>query len=77
MGFPDDSVGKESVCNAGDPSLIPGSGRSPEEGTGYSPPVFVVFPGGSDGKESTHNAEDLGSIPGLGRSPGGEHGNTL
>ena len=29
------SVGKESACNAGDPSLIPGSGRSPGEGTGY------------------------------------------
>ena len=32
MGFPDSSVGKESACNAGDPSLIPGSGRSPGEG---------------------------------------------
>ena len=29
------SVGKESACNAGDPSLIPGSGRSPGEGIGY------------------------------------------
>ena len=29
------SVGKESVCNAGDPSLIPGSGRSAREGKGY------------------------------------------
>ena len=29
------SVGKESACNAGDPGLIPGSGKSPEEGTGY------------------------------------------
>ena len=29
------SVGKESTCNAGDPSLIPGSGRSAEEGIGY------------------------------------------
>ena len=29
------SVGKESACNAGDPSLIPGSGRSAEEGIGY------------------------------------------
>ena len=28
-GFPDSSVGKESACNAGDPGLIPGSGRSP------------------------------------------------
>ena len=34
-GFPDSSVGKESACNAGDPSLIPGSGRSLGEGTGY------------------------------------------
>ena len=34
-GFPGSSVGKESACNAGDPSSIPGSGRSPGEGTGY------------------------------------------
>ena len=33
-GFPDSSVGKESACNAGDPSLIPGSGRSLEERIG-------------------------------------------
>jgi len=31
------SVGKESVCNAGDPGLIPGLGRSPGEGIGYPP----------------------------------------
>ena len=31
----DSSVGKESTCNAGDPSSIPGSGRSPGEGIGY------------------------------------------
>ena len=35
LGFPDSSVGKESACNAGDPSLIPGSGRSAGEGIGY------------------------------------------
>ena len=35
MGFPDSSVGKESACNAGDPGLIPGLGRSAEEGIGY------------------------------------------
>ena len=35
QGFPDSSVGKESAWNAGDPSLIPGSGRSPGEGIGY------------------------------------------
>ena len=34
-GFPDGSVGKESACNTGDPSLIPGSGRSIGEGIGY------------------------------------------
>ena len=26
---------KESACNAGDPGLIPGSGRSPGQGIGY------------------------------------------
>ena len=31
MGFPGSSDGKETVCDAGDPSLIPGPGRSLEE----------------------------------------------
>ena len=31
-GFPHSSVGKESTCNAGDSSSIPGLGRSPREG---------------------------------------------
>ena len=35
MGFPGVSDGKESACNAGDPGLIPGLGRSPGEGNGY------------------------------------------
>ena len=35
QGFLHSSVGKESTCNAGDPSSIPGSGRSPGEGIGY------------------------------------------
>ena len=34
MGFPGSSDGKESACNAGDPSLIPGSGKCPGEGNG-------------------------------------------
>ena len=34
-GFPHSSVVKEFACNAGDPSLIPGSGRSAGEGIGY------------------------------------------
>ena len=37
MGFSDSSVGTESTCNAGDPGLICGSGRSTEEGIGYPP----------------------------------------
>ena len=35
FGFPGSSAGKESICNAGDPGLIPGLGRSPGEGIGY------------------------------------------
>ena len=35
QGFPDSSVVNESACNAGDPSLIPGWGRSAGEGIGY------------------------------------------
>ena len=35
-GFPDSSVGKESACNAGGTSLIPGLGRSAVKGIGYT-----------------------------------------
>ena len=36
QGFPHSSVGKESACNAGDSSSIPGLGRSTGgEGIGY------------------------------------------
>ena len=34
IGFPGGSVVKESVCSAGDPGSVPGSGRSPGEGNG-------------------------------------------
>ena len=34
MGFPCDSDGKESACNAGDPGSIPGLGRAPGEENG-------------------------------------------
>ena len=34
-GFPCDSAGKESTCNAGDLGSIPGFGRSPGEAKGY------------------------------------------
>ena len=33
VGFPGGSEGKASACNAGDPGLIPGSGRSAGEGS--------------------------------------------
>ena len=61
MYFPDCSVCKVSTCNAGDPSLISGLGRSIGEGIGY--PLQYSW-------ASTCNAGGLGSIPGLGRSSG-------
>ena len=59
----DSSVGKESACNAGNPRLIPGSGRFPWRRDRLPTSVFLGFPGGSDGKESTCNVRDLGLIP--------------
>jgi len=35
FGIPDSLAGKESACNAGAPSSMPGLGRSPGEGIGY------------------------------------------
>ena len=35
IGLPGGSDCKESACNAGDPGLIPGLGRSPGEGNEY------------------------------------------
>ena len=67
--FPHSSVDKESACNAGDPSLIPGLGRSTGEGI-FPTSVFLGFPCGSAGKKSACNLGDLGSIPGLGRFTG-------
>ena len=61
------SDGKEPACNAGDPDLIPGSGRSTGEEIVY--PLWASLEA-QLGKESTFNVGDLGSIPGLGRSPG-------
>ena len=39
LGFPASSVDKESTCNAGDSSSIPGLGRSPGEGIGIGYPL--------------------------------------
>ena len=35
MGFPGGSAGKEPTCSMGDLGLIPGLGRSPEDGNSY------------------------------------------
>ena len=42
LGFSPGSDGKEFACNAGDPSLIPGSGRHPEEGNGNPLQYFCL-----------------------------------
>ena len=41
MGFPGSSDGKGSAYKVGDPGLIPGSGRSPEEGNGNPSSVLA------------------------------------
>ena len=75
QGFPDSSVSKESICYAGDPSSIPGSGRSAVEGKGYP----LQYSRASLVAQLVKNPPegDLGSIPGLGRSPGEGNGNSL
>ena len=40
MGFPDSSVGKESICIAEDLDLIPGLGQSPGKRESLPTPVF-------------------------------------
>ena len=80
MGFPESSVGKKYVCNAGYPGLIPRSGRflGWEDPLGRLPiPVFLGFPCGSAGKESTCKGGDPGSILWLGGYPGDEEGYPL
>ena len=50
-GFPGSSDDKESTCDAGDPSSIPGLGQSPEEGTGYP----LQYSKGSLGAQTVKN----------------------
>jgi len=68
---------KNLPAHVGDPSLIPGAGRSPGEGTGYPPQYSWASLVIQIVKESSCNVGDLGSIPGLGRFPAGGHGNPL
>ena len=69
-GFPHSSVGKESNCNAGDPSFDSWVRKILWKRDRLPIPVFLGFSCGSAGKESACNVGDLGSTPGLGRSPG-------
>ena len=41
MGFPGGLDSKESVCNAGEPGSVPGSGRFPWKREWLSTPVFL------------------------------------
>jgi len=50
LSFPNDSVDKESACNAGDPSSVPGWGEDPLEKEMATTPVF--FPGKSHEQRS-------------------------
>ena len=76
-GFPDNSVGKEFACNAGEPGSIPGSGRSPAEGKGYPLQYCWSSLVAQLVKNPPANAGDLCSTPELGRSPGEGKGYTL
>ena len=63
---PNSSVGKESACNAGNPSSIPGSGRSTGEEIGY--PLQNSW--ASLVAQTTKNqCGNVGSILGLGKYP--------
>ena len=64
--FPGSSAGKEFPCNAGDPSVISRSERSPGEGIGYPLQYSWASLMAQLVKKSACNAGDLGSISGLG-----------
>ena len=70
------SAGKESTRNMGDLDSVPGLGRSPGEGKGYSL-QYSDFPCGSGGKASAYNVGDTDLIPRSERSSGEGNGNPL
>ena len=57
LGFPCDSAGKESACNAGDLGSVPGLGRSPEGGKGY--PLQYSGLDGPRGRKESDMTEQL------------------
>ena len=60
-------VGEESACNAGGLGLIPGLGRSPGEGKGYT--HFSILAGESHGLYSLWGHKESGTTEGLAPSP--------
>ena len=70
LSFLDSSGCKEFASNAGDPSSIPGSGRSAGEGILYPLQYSWVSPVSQLEKNLPAMQVDLGLIPALGRSPG-------
>ena len=58
QGFPTDSDGKGSTCNAGDLGSIPGLGRSSGEENG-NPLIFL--PAESHGQRSLGGLQSMGS----------------
>ena len=73
--FPYSSGGKESTCNAGDPSLIPGSGRSSGERIGYP----LQYSWASLVAQMVNNPPTMQEtwVRSLEDSSGGGHGNPL
>ena len=59
--FPGSSDKKESACNGGDLSSIPGSGRSSEEGNGYPLQYFCLA-------NSTDRGTWWGTVHGVAKS---------
>ena len=67
MGFPGGSDGEESSCNAGDPGLIPGWGRSPEKdmATHSSIPAWRIP--WTEGRDYSSNLHEGGWVPPIAR----------
>ena len=59
-GFPGGSVGKEFTCNAGEPGLIPGLGRSHGEGNG-NPLQYSCLENSMDGGVKPGELQFMGS----------------
>ena len=59
-GFPGSSPGKESTCNAGDPVLIPGLGRS--SGGRHCNPLQYSYLEKPHGQEKPGGLQSMGSL---------------